>query len=213
MKKILNWNDHFQVDMITRSLHDGEVVIGNSDTVLGLLADLSEKGFEALNKIKARSKDNPYLFLIESSNKLSFFSDVVLTPQLKNLIDNCWPGPVTLLFKAKENTPYYIQSKGNSVALRVPNHAGLLYLLSNFTGLFSTSANKSGKPVVKCIKDLDPSILEEVSYIITNTGTDVECSREPSTILDCTGPQIKVLREGAYPITELENFYGEKFIK
>ena len=213
MKKILNWNDNFQVDIVTRALRNNEVVIGNSDTVLGLLSDISEASFEALNKIKRRSQDNPFLFLIESSNKIGFFSDVIMTPNLKNLIKNCWPGPATLCFKAKENTPEYLKSKENTVALRVPNHYGLLYLLSNFTGLFSTSANKSGEPMAKCIKDLDPSILEQINYVITNTGTDIECAGKPSTILYYTGNKIKILREGAYPIEELEKFYGEKFIK
>ena len=212
MKKILNWNDNFQINLVSRALHNGEIVLGNSDTVLGLLADISEKGFQSLNKMKDREK-KPYLFLIDSPNKISFFSDATITPQLNNLIKKCWPGPVTLCFKSKENIPYYMKSETDTVGLRVPCHPGLLYLLKDFTGLFSTSANKSGESVAKCIKDVDPEIIKSVAYIITNTGTDIECSGATSTILDCTNPKIKVKREGAYPVSKLEKFYGESFDK
>jgi tRNA A37 threonylcarbamoyladenosine synthetase subunit TsaC/SUA5/YrdC len=96
----------------------------------------------------------------------------------------------------------------------VPSHAGLLVLLQDIPALFSTSANKAGSPVPGCLADVDPEIVRQVSAIILDHDAHAGCtSVVPSTIIDCTGPRLKVVREGAYAIDTLEAIAGQKFLR
>ena len=101
------------------------------------------------------------------------------------------------------------------IALRVPKHQHLQKLLQNFNGLFSTSANIAGKSVPRSIDDLDEDLIKSAAYVVVDSMNDklVKSQQEikPSTILDCSGDDIKVVREGAYPIDYLEKIAGKRF--
>ncbi len=80
------------------------------------------------------------------------------------------------------------------IALRVPDHAGLQKLLPHFTDLFSTSANISGNPVSRTIKDVDERIVKQVAYaVIDKKEKSIELLE--STITDCSGDYIIVVCE------------------
>lgn len=205
------WDDPLTISRLETALKKGEVIAGTSDTVLGFLADTTNQGFLALNAIKGR-QDKPYLILIASSDKLTSFIQGPLSPEVKKLISACWPGPLTLVLPATllrlSGQSARQAPAGKTVALRVPNHPGLLKLLPHFEGLYSTSANLSGNPVPATLDGLDASIREKVAYLVGDTKAPEALL--PSTIIDCTGDKLKVLREGAYAIAELEKIIGYK---
>ena len=209
--RLLYWKDPESIDLIEQELRAKRAVGGSTDTVLGLLAELSEKGLLLLNMIKKRS-GKPYLILI--SSKAAAHSLIASNPslQIEKLMDICWPGPVTLIFKAHAAVPAYMQSLAGKIALRVPNHAGLQALLQRFKGLFSTSANIAGSPIPMGVEELDKRIASYLScFIIKKQQQDTKTPPLPSTILDCSGDKIKVIRAGARSIEELEKAYGELF--
>ncbi len=210
--KYISWASSVDRALLARSLRGGGISIGSSDTVIGFLAPLTLEGYKNLDAIKKRA-DKPYLVVIGDQSKLTSFTDQPITPGILSLMASCWPGPVTLIFKAKAELPDYVKSNEGTVAVRVPDHPGLLVLLKEFPGLFSTSANLHGKPIPESISQIDPKILESVAYVVTDNVTGAHGSSKPSTILDCTGDQIRVVRKGAYPIEPLEAAYGAKFIK
>ena len=210
MNKKLYWDDQGAVSSIRKVLSEGNVVAGTSDTIPGLLAPISLQGVMFLDEIKKR-RDKPYLVLIESKKKLLRFIDKEKIHHIESLLEYCWPGPLTVILPPKKEVPSYALSKEGTIALRVPNHEGLLTLLKDFDGLFSTSANIADQPVPKTADEIDPSILEKVAYLVVDS-IEVGTSK-PSTILDCTGKQIKVVREGEYSVGELEKIYGQQFIK
>src|SRR5581483_12056785 len=144
MKKNLLWSKGSDRQLIVNQLQDGNVVLGTSDTVLGLLADTTARGTSLINEIKGRDR-KPYIILIESKEKASYFVEQSDLTHYQKLLDSCWPGPLTLIFRAKANLPDYIKGINGTVALRVPKHEGLLAILGQFNGLFSTSANLSGQ--------------------------------------------------------------------
>ena len=69
-------------------------------------------------------------------------------------------------------------------------------------GLFSTSANKSGDLVPGCVDDVHDDIKQSVAYFVMNEKNG-KPNDLPSTILDCTGEKIIVVREGALSSTQL----------
>jgi L-threonylcarbamoyladenylate synthase len=164
-----------------------------------------------LNRIKGRV-DKPYIILIGEKCGLKEFSEGV-SPAVQSLIDSCWPGPLTLILRAKAGLPKIMRGVDGSIALRMPKHEGLLALLASIPALFSTNANKAGMPVPLYIEDIDQEILREVNFLVVDIlGGQVSLGAKPSTILDCTGLQPRVIRVGAYAIGLLEEIAGQKFL-
>lgn len=198
---MIYWSDTQAMEQIKSVLKDDRVLLASGDTVLGLWCNVTEAAFYNLNTIKKRS-GMPYLITIASADRLSEFTDQILTDTLQNLIATCWPGPVTLIFKAKLDLPKYMIGSDGTIALRVPDHEGLLKILPHFKGLFSTSANIHGQPVVNCLDQIDPFIEQQVGLICLDA--EQECySTSPSTILDCSSGRIKVVRSGAFKLQDL----------
>jgi L-threonylcarbamoyladenylate synthase len=204
MKPLL-WDDPGVAERIEKILSQGEVVLASGDTVLGLLADISVESFDRLNTIKSRS-EKPYLLLVSHAEKALEFIEISsgLLFQFEKLAKNCWPGPVTLIFNAKKSIADGIKSPQGTIAIRVPDHQGLQKVLRHRQALFSTSANKSGNPVPTTIAQVDKEILDAVSGIVINRLEGD--STLPSTILDCTGEKVVVVRQGAFPMERLKNF-------
>lgn len=202
MQKSLLWSGRQHPAQLARLLWADRVAITATDTVFGLLAPLTDQGFNNLNYLKNRV-DKPYLVLIGDASRLSLFIDQPLSLPLRRLIVFCWPGPVTLIFRAKSTLPSFLKGPDGTIALRVPGHRGLLQLLQSFKGLFSTSANRHGKPVPFSLSDIDERLLQSVSVVVSDNGTK-QMDVMPSTILDCTQGLIRVVRDGAYPINKLQ---------
>ncbi|KKP36193.1 MAG: Translation factor SUA5 [candidate division TM6 bacterium GW2011_GWF2_32_72] len=196
-KKKMYWEDDKAVDLVASALERG-LVVGSSDTIPGLLAPLTEAGFEALNAIKRRS-DKPYLILIGRFDSLNDFlvSEQGVFGQIEKLKKAFWPGPLTLILKAKDKIPAFLASKDGNIAIRMPNHVYLQSLLKKFPGLFSTSANFSGEPVPEFVDQISKEMVDHVELVVKDRVE--KGGILPSTIVDCTGDEIKVVREGAIP--------------
>jgi L-threonylcarbamoyladenylate synthase len=223
--KVYYWDGKEAQIKLKSTLNCHDIAVVSTDTVLGLLATATEQSFTKLNDIKMIKENRPYLILIRSHNNLKHFIDVnILDDNLTKFIKTCWPGPLTIVFKAKPNIPKFMISKHNTIALRCPNHKGLLDLLKNYAGLLSTSANTSGHTIPKNYRDVEETISNKIDCIVTNKNNK-DLDSKPSTIIDfstninktrsCRTSKacIRVVREGAYPIQELEKIYGSKFQK
>ncbi|MBD3273192.1 threonylcarbamoyl-AMP synthase [Candidatus Dependentiae bacterium] len=224
MKKLYYWSDKNIISKIKNSLSNDQVIITSTDTVMGFLANINKKSFEKLTRLKGQRENKPFLIITNSIDKLYKFVDKknLEHQKIKKLIEKHWPGPLTLIFKAKENLPTFLISKEKTIAIRIPKHKGLQRVLENFEGLFSTSANKTNKPTPKHYNDLDPEVLKNVKFVVTkeeNIDTKNKIYKIlPSTIIDVskiksTYDKVKIVRKGEYPIEELEETYGSKFKK
>lgn len=208
MVKTLYWKDEAAISEICRIMRCGGIVAGSSDTVFGLLASLDDEGRARLDQVKGR-QDKPYLMLVASFDEVKRYVDESTLLQIENILKNCWPGPLTVIFKAKPGAPACVQSPQGTVAIRVPCHDGLQKLLACSGGLFSTSANRAGDKVPETIDDLDPAIVNNVEVVVLDRHTKKSSLSVPSTILDCSGPTIKVVREGAYSREQLFRLLGD----
>ena len=193
---MIYWDDPESISILKNLLNKDEVVLASGDTVLGLWGQPTQMTFERLNFIKQRS-EKPYLMVIAAADKLSLFTDQLLSEKLQALIKTCWPGPVTLIFKAKTDLAPWLKNSNGTIALRVPDHEGLQKLLLYYDGLFSTSANMHTKPIPDTIGQVDPFVLEHVGEVCLERGQE-EYEQNPSTILDCSNGDIKVLRLGVF---------------
>ena len=197
------WNDKDSIAKLQEILSQDQIILASGDTVLGLWGNVTLQAFQNLNQIKQRD-NQPYLITIASANRLSKFIDQPLNDTLQTLIETCWPGPVTLVFQAKKDLPAWMISEDGTIALRVPDHDGLLDLLKHFDGLFSTSANIHGQRLSNCIDQIDPAIVSQVQAVCGDRE-QICYSQSPSTILDCSSGSIQVLRSGALSAEKLKD--------
>ncbi len=208
MKKTLYWHDPSVTDIVKAALEKNSVSITSTDTILGLLAPLTQQAFDALNALKGARDKKPYLVIIGSLENLDKFVDrSAVAPRAQAMLEQCWPGPLTVIFKAKKDLPSFMVSADGTIAIRCPQHKGLLNILKYFDGLFSTSANRSGRPTPRSIGDLDQQLASQIELGIVDQEQQV-VHAPPSTIIDVTDPKrAVVVREGAYPVEMLKKFF------
>lgn len=203
---MIYWGAPQTISILKSELDQDRIILASGDTVLGLWGRVTSPVFEALNALKQRH-DKPYLLVIGSLDKLENFIDQELSEQILNLIRTCWPGPVTLIFKARSDLPRWILSPNGTIALRIPDHSGLLELLQQYDGLFSTSANIHAKPIPESLALIDSIILNNVAAVCVEPHQLVY-QQNPSTILDCSSGSIQVVRQGAFPSEILRDLLG-----
>lgn len=186
----LNWKSPLDREKIKLLLNFERLIVGHSDTVIGLFAPLTLKGVELLNDVKCRS-GKPYLVLAASAQKALNFVNIDDQVKIKAITDSIWPGPVTLICNAASRVPDFIAPEGK-IALRVPGNPIICNFLEDFDGLFSTSANLTNGPVPESIDEIHPEILKKVDAVVVLSENKE--TTEPSAILDCTGQEIVVVR-------------------
>jgi L-threonylcarbamoyladenylate synthase len=203
------WHVPATIKKIVQLVRSDSVILSTTDTVLGLLAPMSRLGRAHLDTIKKR-QTKPYIVLLPSTDFLAQLVDPIDNLHIENLIRTCWPGPLTLIFKARTSVPSFITGAAGTIAIRVPDHAGLRAVLAQCGPLFSTSANVADQPVPQVISQVDATILDAVAYIVDDKST---ASANPiaSTILDCSHGDIRVVRVGAYPLETLQKIAGVQF--
>ncbi len=205
----LSWNNLSDFKLLKKSLQKNQVSIVSTDTVYGFLASITEESFKQIETFKQAKRLKPFIILIDTKEKLKLFVDKVPL-KIEAFIDKIWPGPVTIIFKAKKNLPNFVTVGYDTIAIRIPNHKGLLNLLKSFNGLFSTSANTISMPAPTKFEEIEKNLLAKVAFFVDSPEEKKESLA--STILDATSPDnIKVLREGAYSKELLEKYYGSKF--
>lgn len=209
MNKYLKWENVNPKELKIR-LNSG-IMLSTCDTVIGLFSLITADGLKGLNELKHR-ENKPYLMVAASLSDLENIANCNFSSPVKRLIDYCWPGPLTLVLKAKEGAPAHIKSDDGTVAVRIPKHKALLNLLQETGPLFSTSANLAGQNIPSTLAEVEQSILEQVSVVISD-DFEISCTM-PSTILDCRTPdKIVAIRQGAYDIDTLERICGTKIIR
>lgn len=197
---MVSWNQKNTPNVIVDVLlHDG-ILLAESDTVLGLFAQLSEESKKKLDQIKQRNL-KPYIVLISSIDKLDQFIDQTINQKMKTIMAQYWPGPLTIIFKARADLPAWIKSPEGTIAIRIPDHQGLQNVLAQVDGIFTTSANISDQPLPNCYDAVNKDLLEQVQLVCCQK--DRLYDGPASTILDFSSETIKIVRLGAVIINSI----------
>ena len=175
-------------------IQQGGVVVFPTRCLYGLAADeRNPQAIERVTSIKQRPADNPILVLIDARKRLK---DLVtrVPPQAEVLMQNFWPGKLTLVFTARESLASQLTAGSGKIGVRLPGHPVALALAQQVgRAITGTSANLSGCPGCNCVADMDPQIIEAASLTL-DAGTLKGGSG--STVVDVTGSPPQILREG-----------------
>lgn len=193
------------MDKLRTILENGGAVILPTETVYGLFAQaLNEDAVNRVYQLKQRPRDKAMNLNVSNLNDIYFFSQN--TPFfLEKLYNRFMPGPLTIILKASEKVPFWVNSGLDTVGFRLPNHEQTLRLISETGPLIGPSANISGNESGKKFSDIQAQFSVDLPGIEDNqalTGID-------STILDLSGQKARILRQGAISREEIQKAIPE----
>ncbi len=188
------------VDEIVTAVQAGELVVIPTDTVYGLACTpYHEQPVRALSALKGRAARQPIALLAPSVDWL-----LECVPELRGragvLARALLPGPYTLVLpNPARRYPWLTGDRPDTIGVRVPCVEGLAAEVLDAVGaVAATSANRHGKADPRRLEDVPLEIRSAIAAVV-DAG---ELPGTPSTVLDLTGPEALVLREGVVPGSE-----------
>ena len=174
----------------------GGIAIYPTETVYGLgCAPSNPDATKRILQIKERF-DKPLPLICSSMDMVKKIVDFNLTAM--KLAEQFWPGPLMLILLKKIDYPIWVTHGNKTLGVRIPGSDIARKLASYGDGvLISTSANKAGANPPITAKEAINQIGKEVDVVVDGGPSQGQL---PSTILDLSGGQLRILRSG--PITE-----------
>lgn len=187
------------MERAVQHLKDGGVVAMPTDTLYGLAADVfNPTALDRIFAVKGRSEDLALPVLVSGWKQVESVTKDI-PPRAKNLAERFWPGGLTMVLLKADRVPDRLTAGGPTVAVRMPGHPVPIELIKGLGGpITGTSANVSGGPDPSDLAELTDQMEGRVDYI-TKSGPAPRGT--PSTIVDITSQQPKLLREGAIPFS------------
>ncbi|HQL38441.1 MAG TPA: L-threonylcarbamoyladenylate synthase [Anaerolineaceae bacterium] len=174
-------------------LREGGLIAFPTDTVYGLASGIdSEASIRQLFLAKGRNWTKAIAVLIGEMEQLPIVTPN-LPPAALELASRFWPGALTLIVPRNIHLPALI-SPLPTIGVRMPNHPFALSLLRQTGPLATTSANLSGQTSPLTARDVINQLDGKVDLILDGGPCP---GGVPSTVVDCTTPELRVLREGA----------------
>lgn len=195
--------DEAVVSEVAVHLRGGGLVAYPTETVYGFGCALVPGALERLLALKGRDPERPLLLLVPEADGTA---GLRWTPEARELAATFWPGALTLvLADPEERFPPGVRSPEGGVAVRRSPHpvaAGLVETLG--APLTSTSANRPGGAPALTADEAEAAArsLGAGDEMWVLDGGALEPS-PPSTVVDCSGPEVRVLRAGAVPAARL----------
>jgi L-threonylcarbamoyladenylate synthase len=187
-------------------LLNGGIIGMPTETVYGLAAcALDERAVNRVFTTKGRPKNHPLIVHLASLEQCTDWG--VFPPSAIALANAFWPGPLTLLVERTELVPNWVTGNRDTVALRIPQHEATLELLRQVnTGVVAPSANKFGR--------VSPTT---ALHVLSDLGNDVDLILDggscefgvESTIVECIGSEVRILRPGAVTASHIFDVLGE----
>lgn len=193
------------MDKLRTILESGGAVVLPTETVYGLFAQaLNEEAVNRVYQLKQRPRDKAMNLNVSNLNDIYFFSQ---NPPyfLEKLYNRFMPGPLTIILKANEKVPFWVNSGLDTVGFRLPNHEKTLRLIAETGPLIGPSANVSGQESGKEFTKL----LSQFSEKLEGIADDEALTGIDSTILDLSGEKAKILRQGSISREEIQKAIPE----
>lgn len=185
--------DEAAIKKAVRIIKAGGLVAFPTETVYGLGADYMNKyAVERLYEVKKRPRNKPFTVHIADLRTLDELS-CEISGAVRMLIKRFWPGPLTIIFKTKNDVKVGVRMPANRIALD--------FILACGTPIAAPSANISGKKPPLSAEEVISGLGGEINLILDGGKTEVGVE---STVLDVSSEPYKILREGAIKKSEIE---------
>ncbi len=194
---------HPEEDLIIRAarvLQNKGVIAYPTETVYGIGSNVFAA--EAVERIyKLKNRDQSKALIVIASDTIQIGDLVSEIPEsAEKLMENFWPGPLTLVFKSSADLKNSAFRRSHTIAIRIPDCSICLSLLKTCGfPIISTSANHSGEPPATNARQVAEIFGDQLDLIVDGGETP---SNIPSTVVDVTRHPVRILREGG--ISRLE---------
>jgi len=188
-----------ELTRLTQLLRSGGVVGCPTETLMGLLADARDPiALAEVCRLKGRDPMQPIGLLLPDLQALdAWITD--FPAAARALAARHWPGPLTLVLRARPGLPASLVRAGK-LAVRVPGPSPALELVRAFgSPLTATSANQTGQPPTRTAAEVRAVFGDQLAAIVQGSAP----GGAPSTLVDASGTEPRVLRAGALSHTEL----------
>ena len=177
------------LNSISKEQLKGKIIVFPTDTVYGVGAFYNDiEGIEKIYEMKKRDYGKLLPVLCSSIDQIK---EIAETNELFEKYSKLWPGALTMILNKNDSTSE--SSNIKTIALRIPNSKIALSVLDYFGPMNVTSVNYSGEKELNSPEEIEKCFGEYIDYLVMDTN---ELCAIPSTIIDCTGETVKVLRQG-----------------
>ncbi len=193
------------LDAAVAAVSRGAGIVLPTDTVYGVGADAFQPAaVAAVLAAKGRSRQMPPPVLIPDARTVDGLARDVPAP-VRVLMDACWPGALTVIVHAQPSLAWDLGDTEGTVALRVPDHPAALALLARTGPLAVTSANRTGRPAATTAADAQAQLGDAVAVFLDAGDSPLGVA---STIVDATGPLLRIVRQGGVTRARIEELVG-----
>lgn len=193
-----------RIKKISQYLKLGRVIVYPTETFYALGANcFSKQAIQAIYRLKKRHPSKPLSVVISDLDMIrEIVSEIPLA--FEPLIANFWPGPLTLVFKAAPRVPEELCGPSGSIGVRLTEHEWLRSLVRHASfPITATSANISGKEDISDPANAWREFNGKVDLIVDGGVTR---GHLPSTVLDLSAKGVRIIREGAVPLSQLKKY-------
>lgn len=189
--------------LAARFITNGGIVAFPTETVYGLGANVFDVA--AVTRIfnaKRRPADNPLIAHVSTADQITELAAEV-TETAEKLIENFFPGPLTLVLKKRDSVPEIATAGLDSIGIRMPrNGLARAFLTECGPPVVAPSANLSGRPSPTTWQAVHEDLNGRIDCILQGDPTEIGLE---STVVDCRNAHPVVLRLGAVPVTEIRS--------
>lgn len=192
-------------DELVGIMRVGGLVAVPTETVYGLAGNgLDEKAVAEIYEVKGRPEVKPLSLMVHDAASMERYCENV-PPQAYTLAKKFWPGPLTIVMKAKPCVPEIVRAGGETVGLRCPDHPLTLELLEKSGVPFAApSANPSGEPSPKNADSVLKYFDGKIDAVLDGGECGIGCE---STLIDLSRTPYRILRQGALPADEIADAF------
>lgn len=195
-------NQEATVEAAVNTLAAGGLVVAPSDTVYGLLVDVTNE--EAVRKL-ITFKNRPIGKAISVFvSDFSMMKQIVEVGKHEQLLSELLPGPFTVVLPSNHKVSLLLESERGSLGVRIPDYPFITELIKQYgKPITATSANLSGRSPHYSIHSLLSQLPESKKKLVDLVADAGELPRnKPSTVIDLSKSDIKILRHGDIPFSD-----------
>ena len=204
--RILSVDDPEAIPTAMQILQGAGTIVFPTDTIYGIAADaFNPDGINKLYEIKERPEDKALPVLIGETSQLDNLV-LYLSDQVQSIAEAFWPGALTLILPKGPEVPPEL-SPYPTIGVRMPDLGFTLRLLRETGPLATTSANRSGGSNPTTVKEVREQLGEQPDLILDGGATPGLIA---STVLDLSGPELKILRKGPISLDDIQSHLDRK---
>ncbi|AWW30135.1 threonylcarbamoyl-AMP synthase [Echinicola strongylocentroti] len=192
-----------EVQRVVDVLRRGGVVIYPTDTIYGIGCDIyNQKAIERICQIKGvKPQKQNFSFICYDLSNISEYTRVLSTPVFK-VMKKALPGPFTFILDANNKVPKLLHSKKKTVGIRIPDNGIPRILVKELGQPIVTTSIRDEDDVLEY--STDPELIYEKYKDLVDVVVDGGYGNNvASTVVDCTGDEIEILRQGLGNLEEI----------